>query len=76
MTIIEENDYLNNRMKAMCLSKIMHFKSELRHYFKNRHVGLAGIDAEMTSNLCRNAILNYKLWLRVNYYTQTKKHYY
>ena len=54
--------YINDRIRNMITSKLSFHSGEIKHYFKHRHGGLAGIDGEMVCDLVRGAIRDYKVW--------------
>ena len=58
--------YINDRIRNMVASKLSFHSGEIKHYFKHRHIGLAGIDNEMVCGLVYGAIRDYKVWKEIN----------
>ena len=59
------NEYIDDRIENMIFSKLNNKKRMIKHYFKNRHTGLAGIDNEMVCALVRGEIRDYRVWLEI-----------
>ena len=59
------NKYINDRIENMVYSKLQNKKMMINHYFKHRHIGLAGIDNEMVCALVCGEIRDYRVWLEI-----------
>ena len=68
------NNYTKDRIESKIDAKILHHMYEVNYYFKNRHIGLAGIDQEMVVNLCKGAIRDLKVWQQLWVLTHTNNH--
>ena len=61
------NNYIDDRIDNMIMSKMQFHKREINHYFANRHKGLAGIEDYMVVGLVLGAIRDYKVWKELSY---------
>ena len=61
----ETKDYVDERISNKLYSKIHIHEYEASYYFKNRHIGLAGIDNEQVMSLAFDAIRNLRVWRRI-----------
>ena len=66
------NKRMTDRIESKIDANILHHMYEVNHYFKHRHIGLAGIDQEMVVGLIKGAITNLKLWKNLWVLTHTK----
>ena len=60
------NKYINDRIENMIFSKLQNKKMMIKHYFKHRHIGLAGIDNEMVCGLVSASIRDYRVWFELS----------
>ena len=60
------NKYINDRIENMIFSKLSNKKMMIKHYFKHRHTGLAGIDNEMVCGLVSASIRDYRVWFELS----------
>ena len=62
--------YVDYRINNMIDSKLAFHKLELKHYFKNRHLGLAGIDSDQVFGLALGAVRDLRVWREMEYRSQ------
>ena len=67
--------YIETRIYNKLDSKIQYHTSEVGYYFKNRHLGLAGVDSEQVYSLASKAIRDLKVWKQMNKLITTNKFY-
>ena len=60
------NKYIDDRITNMVFSKLSNKKMIINHYFKHRHIGLAGIDNEMVCGLVSASIRDYRVWKEIS----------
>ena len=58
--------YIDDRITNMVFSKLSNKKMVINHYFKHRHIGLAGIDNEMVCGLVSASIRDYRVWKEIS----------
>ena len=58
--------YIDDRITNMVFSKLSNKKMIINHYFKHRHIGLAGIDNEMVCGLVSASIRDYRVWKEIS----------
>ena len=61
----EINDYIDDSINNKLYSKNHQYEYETKYYFKNRHAGLAGIDAEQSAGLVFHSIRQLKVWRKM-----------
>ena len=59
---------LNTRIDNKIFAKDSFLRGEIRHYFKHRHIGLAGhIDFDMIHSMVRSTIKELRVWREMGY---------
>lgn len=61
----EINDYIDDCIHNKLYSKNHYYEHETNYYFKNRHAGLAGIDAEQSAGLVFHSIRQLRVWRKM-----------
>ena len=61
----EINDYIDDSINNKLYSKNHQYEYETNYYFKNRHAGLAGIDAEQSAGLVFHSIRQLRVWRKM-----------
>ena len=62
----ERKEYVKKRVKNKIYSKLLWHKNQVRYYYKYRHIGLAGIDAEQVKSLVEKSIRDLRVWKEIN----------
>ena len=61
----EINDYIDDSINNKLYSKNHQYEYETNFYFKNRHAGLAGIDADQSAGLVFHSIRQLRVWRKM-----------
>ena len=61
----EINDYIDDSINNKLYSKNHQYEYETNYYFKNRHAGLAGIDADQSAGLVFHSIRQLRIWRKM-----------
>jgi len=61
----EINDYIDDSINNKLYSKNHQYEYETNFYFKNRHAGLAGIDADQSAGLVFHSIRQLRIWRKM-----------
>ena len=61
----EINAYIDDCIHNKLYAKNHQYEYETNFYFKNRHAGLAGIEAEQSAGLVLNSIRQLRVWRKM-----------
>lgn len=62
----ERKLYIKGRVKNKIYSKLRFYENQVQYYYKYRHEGLAGINAEQVKDLTEKSIRDLRVWKEIN----------
>lgn len=72
------NNYIDNRIENMIYSKIQFQKSQIKHYFTNRHNGFRGVEEDEMRSVVLGEIKTLRVWREIesrnNFYSKYNKY--
>ena len=58
-------EYINDSIETKIRAKLWHHRDGAFRYFKNRHIGMAGIDESQTKDLFAFELRQYRIWKEI-----------